>query len=163
MKSTLNIGWLVAISIGGTAACSDGARVIDGSVDPARADRAAPLYVVSTSIYSGDDPSGYLAPVSSLEPGTTFDLSRAIEIPESSISARRPDGSFYTAAMAEPVITRWTVAEDGSLQQEESVSFVNLGVSRADASAELFLSDEKAYFQDDASRQIVVWNPRAME
>jgi hypothetical protein len=61
------------------------------------------------------------------------------------------------------VITRWTVSADDRIEKRETLSFANLGVSRADASAELFLSDDKAYFHDDDSRQIVIWNPRAME
>jgi hypothetical protein len=154
----LEIG-VISLAIASNVGCSDdAARVV---MPPPESD--GPLYIISTSVYSDDDATGFLAPVPSLEPGATFDLERAVEIPESSISARRPDGTFYTAANAAPEITRWTVGEGNALQKGETLSFVNLGVRRADASSDLFLSDEKAYFHDDDSRQIVVWNPREME
>jgi hypothetical protein len=70
------------------AACSDETRVLPAPPG----DPSAPLYMVSTSVYSGDDATGFLAPATSLEPGATFDLERAIEIPESSISAPRSEG-----------------------------------------------------------------------
>jgi hypothetical protein len=137
--------------------CSEGADDRVGvSVPP------GPAYIVSTSVSSGDDVQGFLVPVSSIAAGDTFGLDGAIEIPESTVSAPRADGVFYTAAMGEPRITRWQLGEDGRLVEGVSLSFGGLGVSRADVSAELFYSDEKAYFHDDASRQIVIWNPRAM-
>jgi hypothetical protein len=156
MKKLLGISVLALPS---ALACSDDAARLEAP----RPTPVQPSYVLSTSVYSGDDATGFLVPVTSVEPGSTFDLDRAIEIPESSLSAPGRDGTFYTAATAEPTITRWTLAADGTFEKGSSVSFANLGVSRADASPELFLSDQKAYFHDDGSRQIVIWNPREME
>ncbi len=155
--SAVGVASVALVQVLAALGCSDGGDTVELTLPP------GPAYVVSTSVSSGDDVQGFLVPVTSVEAGDTFNLDQAIEIPESTVSAPTEDGVFFTAATAEPRITRWRLSESGALTAEQSISFAGLGVSRADASAELFYSDEKAYFHDDASRQVVIWNPKEMQ
>jgi hypothetical protein len=122
-----------------------------------------PLYIVSTTVSVGDTDQGYLVPVSAIEPGATFDLSHAVEIPDSSIAGKRGDRYLYVGASGEPTITRWELQGDDSLVRGPTLSLANYGLTRASVGTELFQSPQRAYIPDDQNRQIVVWNPEAME
>jgi len=149
-------------------ACGDSAEVIDappagagGSNEPAP--NTDPLYVVSTTVFSGEEAQGYLVPVTSLEPGTTFDLNNAIEAPDNTIAARPGEPYLYVGSSETPTITRWDLQGNGSFVEGPSLSLANLGLSRASVSLDLMYSAEKAYIPDDDNHQVVIWNPKTME
>jgi hypothetical protein len=137
------------------------------SSDPAsNAAVEGPLYVVATVVSTEDSDTGYLLTVPSLEPGTTFDLSNAVEVSPSLAYAKPGSSRFYSATMDDPTITRWQVDDQGTLVPEDDtiISFANLGIRHAwPLDPTQIYSDRKAYFTDDANRRIVVWNPESME
>ena len=140
-----------------TASAGSGAGAIEQQ--PA----AEPLYVVSTTVFAGDVAQGYLVPITSIAPGTTFDLTSAIEVADNTIATRAGTPYLYVGSSEEPTVTRWELGADGQLATGPSVSFANLGLSRASVSDELMFSDTQAYMPDDDNHQVVVWNPTSME
>jgi hypothetical protein len=121
-----------------------------------------PLYFLTTTVSVGDVDQGYLVPLDTLAVGTTFDLSRAVEVSDSTIAGTLDDPYIYVGSSADPTITRWELQSDGSLQQGPTLSLAGYGLTRASVGNELFLSPERAYITDDANQQLVIWNPRAM-
>jgi len=156
MKMSLG---LLAVALPWCTACgADGER-------PA-ASQDGPLYVVSTVVSTGDTDTGYLVPVTSIEPGATFDLDNAVEVPPSLAYAKPGSSVLYTATQDDPTITRWQVDASGTPVPETDtvISFANLGISHAwPLDSSQVYSDEKAYFTDDAGGRVIAWNPRTME
>jgi hypothetical protein len=156
----------------GLAGCSDETRVLPTEQpDPLAADghgeneqpAREPLYIVTTTVSTGDTDQGYLVSLRSFDEGTTFDVSDAIEVPDSTIAGKTGGGYLYVGSSAEPTITRWELQDDDSLEPGPTLSLVNFGLSRASVGDELFYSPQKAYLPDDANQQLVIWNPQAME
>jgi hypothetical protein len=128
-------------------------------------DEKPPLYVVSTGVSTETDFVGYLATVTSLDAGTTFDLDDAAEIGVGAWIFNRPgDSSIYVASLADPTIVRWEVPDEGVFVERETLSVASLGVTTAylAASAPIFSAD-KSYFIDDEQDQVVIWSPSRME
>jgi hypothetical protein len=122
----------------------------------------APLYVGATRVFSADSSIGYLFAVPSLGADAEVDLSRAVELNDAWVFGK--DGpDFYTATIFEPTIKAWHVNPDGSFVEGPTVSFVNEGVTGTYTAASVPLfSEDKSYFVDPGSLQVVVWNPRDM-
>jgi hypothetical protein len=122
----------------------------------------SPLYVGATRVFSADSSIGYLFAVPSLGADAEVDLSRAVELNDAWVFGK--DGpDFYTATIFEPTIKAWHVQSDGSFVEGPTVSFVNEGVTGTYTAASIPLfSEDKSYFVDPGSLQVVVWNPRDM-
>lgn len=130
-----------------------------GGPGTAPAEAAAPLFVGSTRIFSGDTSQGYLFTVPSLDAGTPVDLGKAVEITDAWVFGDAKP-YFFTATIFEPTITRWSLREDGSFEQGPAVSFANHGVTGAYSTAFVPLwSKTKSFFVDSGSAQVIVWNP----
>ena len=178
-------GALVALLLAAAAgvACSSGndTVVLDAASEPPGSPGAPGLpeepapptsgaegsqYVISTRVFSADVSTevGYLTTVSSLEAGSTYDLSSAVELPDSGIAFNRPGKSWvYWASQTEPTITRWDVSPEGVFTRGATVSFANLGLTSAIAAADgQIFSDSKAYFVDQGQGNIIVWDPTEM-
>jgi hypothetical protein len=123
----------------------------------------ARLYVGATRVFGPDTSNGYLFAVPTLDATSTVDLSRAVELEDAWVFG--PGGAdFYTATLFEPTIKAWHVTPEGTFVEGPTVSFVNAGVGGTYTAASTpWFSDDKAYFVDATSLQVVVWNPRAME
>jgi hypothetical protein len=122
----------------------------------------APLYVGATRVFSADSSNGYLFAVPSLGAEARVDLGQAVELSDAWVFGNGgPD--FFTATLFEPTIKAWHVTSDGRFIEGPTVSFVNEGVTGTytAASTPLF-SEDKSYFVDPGSLQVVVWNPRDM-
>lgn len=122
----------------------------------------APLYVGATRVFSPEGSNGYLFSVPSLGSDATVDLSRSVELVDAWVfGAGGPD--FFTATIFEPTIIRWHVTAEGTFEKGPTLSFANQGVggTYTAASTPMFAED-KAYFVDASSMQVVVWNPRDM-
>ena len=105
-----------------------------------------------------------LVPDEELEAGGEISATEgAIEIAGGTICAVRGTAVF-TGSFETPTLTRWDIV-DGELAEGDTVSFMNLGLSSVAAASSDSLqvfSDTKAYFFDQSSLQIVVWDPTAM-
>ncbi|HTV26097.1 MAG TPA: hypothetical protein VMG12_45690 [Polyangiaceae bacterium] len=123
-----------------------------------------PLYALGVRVRNADSTTGYILTVPSIDAGTTWSLDRAIEVGRDAwLSGTDGSPEVRVASSQEPTITRWQAQADGSLVQDATLTFQNLGLARsreARGNTSLYLRD-KAYFLS-SDGQIVVWNPNDM-
>ncbi len=131
---------------------------------PSQGNGTEARYAVSTGVLVGDEFVGYLATVPSLDQTTTFNLDNAIEIEPSWIFGQEGKPYVYAASLFSPTIVRYSLSADGTLAEDDKVSFANFGLHGADqaASAPIY-SEDKSYFVDPEQDQVVIWNPRLMQ
>lgn len=120
-----------------------------------------PVYVGATRVFTVDNTSqGYLYRFSSLEPDETVDLKQAREIDDALVFGDAKP-YFYTATIFSPTIQQWSLDDAGDFVPGPVVSFANEGVMGTySAGLTPIFSDEKSYFVDSDSAQVVVWNPK---
>jgi hypothetical protein len=155
--------------------CGDGARVIgpggsplEGSATadgetPESSSSADPLYAITTQIV-GENFTSYLVPVASLDAGAAVDLDEGIEFAGRAVGVGpNQGGTVFVATDQSPVLSRY-VAQGGSFSLDREMSFERYGVTGLLAFSEqfVFINGQKAYFIDDNSDQIIVWNPSEM-
>ena len=120
-------------------------------------------FVVSTQMY-GDTTTSYLPVVSSLDVGT-ISLENAKELDGRSSIAQIGKWLFVAASTA-PVVTRYSIEEDGSLTEDGRINFSNHGVPEffsIDAWGAVFVNEEKAYIFNGNDGSHVIWNPTTMK
>jgi hypothetical protein len=150
------IGFVVGL-VAVCAGCGGDAAKMEGP-------GTGPLYVISAGVATEDDFIGYLATVKSVDETSTFTLDAAKEIEASWIFSKEGQPYVYAASLFSPTITRFVVKDDGTLDQDKTVSFADYGVQVAYMAALApIYSDEKSYFVDDAQDQLVIWNPKEMK
>jgi hypothetical protein len=145
--------WSLLLSV--VAACGGG-----DDAPPLPTD--GPLYVGATRVFTADSSVGYLFAVPSLAAGTEVDLGQAVEMNDAWVFG---DGNpyFYAATLFEPTIVRWELSAEGRFVQGPTVSFANQGVGGTyQAAFTPVFSATRSYFVDDASGQVVIWNPTDM-
>ncbi len=131
---------------------------------PPEATSSAPVYAISTNVFSPEGITGYLAVVPSLDASTEMDLGQAIEFPGGANAVGFDgDTSVYVGLWSSPIVERWDLQADGTFARGPVVSFAHLGVATADPVAFTDLASRtKSYFTDDTGRQLVIWNPEQM-
>jgi hypothetical protein len=152
-----------AALIGLVACGSDEAtfRSADGAGVPTAS--GEPLYAVTTQII-GEDFTSYLVPVSSLAAGAEANLDTAIEFAGRAVGVGPSRGGVvHVATDQSPVLARY-VAQGNGFALESELSFAGYGVTGLLAFSEqfVFAGADKAYFIDDDSDQIIIWNPSQM-
>lgn len=122
-------------------------------------------YAVAATQFS---PEGQTTLVGLVEDPTQeqeLDLRRALEL-GGAAALFGPDGRdlFALGTSDEPTLTRYELVEQ-RLEKRESVSLADYGITSGFKRPELvpFVAADKAYWLDDASAQVVVWNPESME
>lgn len=147
-------------------ACSDDTSA-DGSAGDDNAGSGdgefSEAYVVSTQIF-GEVTTSYLPVVPSLDVDA-IGIEDALELQGRSSIAQVGDWIFAAASTA-PVVTRYTVGDDGSLARDAVIDFSNAGVPEyfsIDAWGAVFVNEEKAYIFNGNDGSHVVWNPTTME
>jgi hypothetical protein len=145
---------LLALSGCGDSSSDDG----DGSGD---ADSA---YVVGGYLTSTDAWIGYLAVVNDISASGSVDLERAAEFPDDMSFASPGNGVVYVGNGGAPVIERWVVAGN-DLTKEASVALSQFGIATGLGIKDPlhFFGEDRAYFIDGKTLQVVVWNPQLME
>src|SRR5690606_18551573 len=104
--------------------------------------RGGPLYVVSTTVFSPDTATSYVAVVDSLAAGDPLDLSDALEI-GGGARAYGPEGSdiVYMTSDENATMTEVMFGADGSPEIGRTVSFAQLGIeSTTGGNVHLFVS-----------------------
>ncbi|MEM9730464.1 MAG: hypothetical protein AAF997_17925 [Myxococcota bacterium] len=152
---------VVAVACGGTGSGPDATgNGGSGGATPS----GAPLYAICGLTLTPDGRSGYLALVSDLEAGTTFDLADTLEFPGGSLCAAPGNSNRLYVGIAErAVIQRYSVGEGDTFRLDEELGLSGLGITAPIGRNPLqFLSDTRAYFIDGSTLQVVVWNPDSM-
>ena len=142
----------------------------DSSTDEARfaSPDADTLFLIHFTV---TDPNGNVTSLVSATPDlsadTTIDASRALEIPGYVvlIVSEFERNTFFVARVDAPVLERYSITDQGDLEQTGRLSFAALGTSRAALMLRPihFISAERALFIDSELPQAIVWNPRTME
>lgn len=125
---------------------------------------AGPLWAVMFEIYDDLGSTSYLSLIDSLDV-EAVDPSTSREFIGGRAYMQTYDGWLFVGLPAEPVVLRYRVAEDGSLEDEQRISFANYGLEAGtiDDWSNVFISPEKAYLFDYREATHIVWNPTTME
>jgi hypothetical protein len=100
--------------------------------------------------------------VDAMKEAGKVDKSASVELPYS--QGRAYAGSIYLFSRGEqPEVTRWNVADDLSVREEDTVSFANTGTQVFCEICNVFGSEELAFHLDGTGGVTVAWNPTTME
>lgn len=141
-------------------ACGDNSDPVDPDAGP-----RSPAFAMTTNVWGTDGATGYLFTVPSLDGGPAPNLAAAIELPGGGwLTGHAGDPAVYVSSgEGGPTITRWNVADDGSLVEGPTISFAALGITMGIRFGTApILSGTKAYLVDVANHRIATWNPREM-
>ena len=123
-------------------------------------------HALSTTLFQPDGSASSLLGLID-DPGVAaeFDTTRAIEI--GGAAALFGDGGrnvFALGSSDSPTVTRYERLVGGALVERGALSLAPYGITSAFKRPELvpMLSETKAYWIDDVSAQVVVWNPTEM-
>lgn len=134
-----------------------------GHLDP-----NGPMYLVKSTVWTGDDGVSYHFLSNTLNETTEFDTSTALAIPEYSgiliPEGDNPENAFYVGMYNSSVIRRYTADATGlvSLDSELDFSGTTSQTGRNLLRATQVLSDSKAYALDFAGYQVIAFNPTDM-
>jgi hypothetical protein len=131
---------------------------------PDDANDADPLYAVMYEVYDDVGSTSYLSLLDSLDI-EEVDLGRAREFGGGRAFIQSYEGKLFVGDAEAPTVTRYSIAEDGELVPEGSISFANYGLDRGqfDAWNVSFIHPEKAYLLDFKEATTIIWNPTTME
>jgi hypothetical protein len=146
-----------ALLLAATTGCSDEATIM--TVAPS----TGPLYAIMYEVYDQDGSTSYLSVLGSLD--EEIDLSAAREYGRGRAFIQGYNGWLFVGDSETPTVTRYSLAEDGALVQEDTMSFANYGLREGqfDSWNATFISPEKAYLFDFVEGNTIIWNPTTME
>lgn len=149
--------------------------LIDAATPPAQppGDGATPppapsserFSLVTQLVPSADQATSYLALTDTLASAQPVKLDGAPQVLGRALAAGIPgSGVMFVGSGASPEIARYELQADGSLKRAASVSLQTKGVAGiGEYAAQLqIISNEKAYYFDSRTAQVVVWNPSTM-
>lgn len=124
-------------------------------------------YLINTAVFDPDSTTTYVKIVNDLDAGTEVDLGSALELNSFVIvdTPRDRSGTFFVGLGSEPTLQKYSADEEGTITLVDQVSFAGLGLTSADGliNSMRFVADDKAYFVDPETLQVIIWNPMAME
>ncbi len=149
-------GLLTTVALVALASCSANPP---GEAPPSGVAGEGPLYLLATAV-SGDDSATTYLKVSNQVPQGEVDLLNTREFPGWS-DVKVSGGKIFVSSGESPIVSRFAVAADGSLQKEGEIGFANHAMDAA-MYQHVFISPEKAYLLGDGG-DYVIWNPSTME
>jgi hypothetical protein len=143
---------------------SGGAVRVDGGIDAGQT-AGDPLYAVMYEIYDDQDSNSYLSFLSSLDDLEDLDPSKAIEFAGGRAFLATYDNAIFIGSPGEPLVTRYTVTDDGEITETGAISFANFGVTTGslDAWNVNFIDAHKAYLLNFPEGNTLIWDPSEME
>ena len=123
---------------------------------------ASGKYAMAVIVFGPDITTTYVTLLDSLDV-TAVDTKKGLEFGGQANIASY-DGHLFVSSGEAPTITRYAPQEDGTLKEEGTITFANLGATSVsvDASVNTFISPTKAYLLAPNGAQIV-WNPTTLE
>lgn len=140
----------------------------DSSSSRGHLDPEGPMYLVKSTVWTGDDGVSYHFLSNTLNETTEFDTRHALTIPEYSgiliPKGDNPENAFYVGMYNEPVIRRYVAGPTGIVTLDATLDFsgVTGQTGRNLLRATQVLSDSKAYALDFAGFQVIAFNPTDM-
>lgn len=102
--------------------------------------------------------------VADLTDSTTIDLAQAIPFQDDMVYATPGDGKVYVGRGGEPVVERYALDQKDELVLEERMGLAQYGIASGMGTKDPihFISKSKAYFIDQDSLQVVIFDPGTM-
>lgn len=150
-------------ALGLTAACGDNLPA-DDSPDAMPVEQG-PLYAIAATQFLPDGTTTLIALVEDPGAPATLDASRALEVGgAAAIFGTSGQDILAVGSSESPVLTRYEITPGRGFVEGDQLSLANAGVSSAFKRQGLvpFISETKAYWLDDVTQQVIVWNPDAM-
>lgn len=154
----------------GEAAPSEGEGGGGGQVGGARGaspEDESSVYALTTQVFGELEDNSYVLLTERLSADTELSLDDAvIEIAGRALATGPENGGvLFVAGELGPTITRYDLTDAGKLAGGSTVSFLGRGVTSFGEYGGQFqyISEEKAYWFDGPTAQIVVWNPTTMK
>jgi hypothetical protein len=145
---------------GGSAGSGDG----DGDGDAGMTDDA--LYAIAVwTTDPGGAWVGNLLVTDDLSSSGAVDLAKAISFEDDMVYASPGNGQIFVGPGERPVIERYSLNDDDELVLDDEMGLDQYGIATGMGSKEPlhFISDTKAYFIDEETLQLVIFDPTAME
>jgi hypothetical protein len=123
------------------------------------------IYVVGYYVTVQDEYIGYLSVTDDLSADGGVDISQAVEFPGDMSYASPGNGVIYVGRGSAPVIERWVLNDENRLEKDGEVGLAQYGIASGLGGRDPFhfLAEDRAYFIDAKTRQVVVWNPQTMK
>jgi hypothetical protein len=165
-------GWLLGLFLatGGCGEADDATSVtapLSPTPDaaPSAPSPEPPLYAIMYEVYDDTGEStSYLSVLDTLDI-EAVDTSTSREYGRGRAFVQAYDGHLFVGEAESPTVTRYSVGADGALVEAGVISFLPYGLTQGqfDSWNVTFISPTKAYLQDFAQGQTIIWNPSAME
>lgn len=120
---------------------------------------------MSTTIFDPDGATSVVALVDDPTLPSELDTAQGIERGGASAVFAASGGRIFALGSSEdPTLVRYEVGVDGTFVETGAMSLAGVGLSSAFKRSGLvpFISETKAYWLDDTTGQVVVWNPAEM-
>ncbi|WNG19585.1 MxcI protein [Cystobacter fuscus] len=132
---------------------------------PAPTDPNGPRYALVTQVLTADEPTSYIVVTNKVDQAAALSLDNAIQVPGRALGVGiGKSGSIFVGVDEGSKLTRYTLSDNGTLQENGTVSFDAYGVKTIGEYQGnfQFVSPTKAYYFDGTSSQAIVWNPTDM-
>lgn len=143
------------------AACEGDEPGPDGNNNP-----DTPLYAFTTQVISGEESQSYVVLTDTVDHSEPLSLVNSIEIPGRALGVGvAKSGTLFVAGDEGPTVTRYELTSEGRLEQKGNpVSFAGKGVAQIGEYQNQFqfVSETKAYYFDNRTSQVIIWNPQEM-
>jgi hypothetical protein len=152
---------LLSLALASATACSED----DGRGEPSGSG-TGPLFAVPSQVYGADfaTSTSYVSLVPSLDV-SRISLDDAREVDGRGTVAKLGD-YFFIASSSKPVVNRYELAEDGTLEPAGSLNFQNYGVPEyftIDSWGGVLVDAERAYVFNGTDGSHIAWNPSTLE
>jgi hypothetical protein len=150
-----------SLALLGAVGCGSGSKASDEALSG-----EGPLYAIMYEVFDDLGSNSYLSLLESLDI-EELDTTKAREYAGGRAFLHAYDGAVFVGDAGTPSVTRYSVAEDGSLHPEGTVSFSGFGIEASwsfDAWNVTFVNPHKAYVMDfPGGGTTIVWDPTSME
>ena len=123
------------------------------------------LYAITTQVFGADTTESYVMLTDTLSTKQPLSLDEAIEIPGRALGVG-PDGKgrLYVAGDASATVTRYDLDGNDKLSKGESLSFQGKGLAALGeyGGQFQFVEEDKAYYFDGPTGQVIIWDPESM-
>lgn len=145
-----------SIAVTNAIGCASDSNDIEGPGE-------GPLYAIMYEVYDDVGSNSYLSLLSSLEL-EEIDTTKAREYPDGRAFIQTYEGALFVGEAATPEVTRYSVADDGTLTSEGKISFANyFSEGQFDSWNVTFIDAHKAYLMDFRQGTTIIWDPTNME
>jgi hypothetical protein len=134
-----------------------------GGAEPLPTDEG--IYVVGGYLTIQEKYVGYLAVTDDISADGAIDLDKVVEFPDDMSFASPGNGVIYVGNGSAPVIERWVLNDANELVKDGEVGLAQYGIASGLGIKDPlhFIADDRAYFIDGKTQQVVIWNPQAMK